>query len=180
MTIDEKLSEKLTSGALRRDDVALILRWQLSLPAERLDCALVAACARALTPEQAQGEGLRALHDALMEKIRKRPAYKRRALRTLIAAALLLAALAACAAAYGVARGVLRFNEDLPDGPRMTAHEGAQALVAAGVLARASLAHCTVEVREAAYDGGELRVMYAVTSKTGAAREEDGVPRRDV
>lgn len=101
MTIDERLSAQLASGALERRDVAMILRWQLSLPAGQMNTALASACARALEPELPES-----MRGALMTQLleRRRANRLRRALWAALAIALAL--LAACLAArWGTPEG---------------------------------------------------------------------------
>ena len=92
-------------------------------------------------------------------------------------AAAVLAALCALGAgcvAAGLSRGVLNFNEDFGWGTPIVSQEGAQELVTSGALAHASLTHVDVDVLEAVYDGTELRVVYAVTSRAGEAIQREG------
>lgn len=175
MTRMERLAALRASGALGREDVAALLRWQLSLPAEQADCALARDCALALLSVDVREElhaQEDALHGALMAQIRRKTMKRRGMARYVAVAALLLAACTAAAAAYGTAHGVLNFR--LQSGKPAPALDGAEALVTGGTLASARLEHCAVEVREAAFDGGELRVMYAVAPLDGAAQEEGG------
>lgn len=175
MTRMEKLAALCASGALERADVEALLRWQISLPAEQADCALAADCALTLLSEEDKEElkaRENALHDALMTQIRGKTMKKKRMARYMAAAALLLALCTAGAAAYGVTHGVLNFA--LQSGEPAAALGGAEALVTAGTLATAKFDHCAVEVREAAFDGGELRVMYAITPLEGDIQGDGG------
>lgn len=48
---DMQLREKLAQGNLTKTDVLAILEWQLSLPAEEMDCGLIAECELYLAPD---------------------------------------------------------------------------------------------------------------------------------
>lgn len=48
---DVRLREKLAQGNLTKTDVLAILEWQLSLPAEQMDCGLIAECELYLAPD---------------------------------------------------------------------------------------------------------------------------------
>ena len=85
-----------------------------------------------------------------------------------------LCALSVGGVAYGLARGVLNFNEDFGWGTPIVSQEGAEALVTSGTLAHASFDHVDVDVLEAVFDGTELRVVYSVTNRAGEAVEHDG------
>ena len=183
--MDKTLQSKLASGAITREDVLAILEWQLSLPAEQMDCALISECDLYLSPDGSRLSRERedALYARLLARIaagdvpapdRRTPARQRRAGHrrpvrrlTLIALiAVLLLALAVGGVAYGYRRGVLNFTEDFGFA-KMVSQEGAEQFVSSGTLAHLSLEHVDVDVLEAAYDGAELRVVYALTSHDG-------------
>ena len=250
--MDETLKSKLASGAITRADVLAILEWQFSLPAERMDCALISECDLYLSPNGprltreredallarlleriAASEDIASMRaglgenavdpydlDDVLEPIQaqavedgedddqdmyapygpddpydldevlddhtdpkpvKNPEPNRRAsaqqarakhrrpVRRLAIVALVMALLLALAVggvAYGYHRGVLNFTEDFGFA-RMVSQEGAEQFVSSGSLAHLSLAHVDVDVMEVAYDGVELRVMYALTSHDG-------------
>ena len=278
--MNEDLRNKLSSGAITRADVLAILEWQLSLPAERMDCALISECDLYLAPDGprlgkeredalfarllehiAAGDALASVRagldetaedpydlddvvepidaiapvddedeqddrspygpddpydlDDVLEPIEaempqddedaldefspygpddpydlddvvdqeqaqtpapgRRAAAKqtrakhRRPIRRLAIVALitaLLLALAVGGVAYGYRRGVLNFTEDFGFA-KMVSQEGADQFVSSGVLKHLSLEHVDVDVLEAAYDGAELRVVYALTSHDG-------------
>ena len=250
--MDEAVKNKLASGAITRADVLAILEWQLSLPAERMDCALISECDLYLAPNGprltreredallarlleriAAAEGSASVRagldesaedpyelDDVLEPIQaqteddagddaldayspcgpddpydldevlddhtdpkpaKNPepsrrvtakqahAKHRRPVRRLAIIALVMALLLALAVggvAYGYRRGVLNFTEDFGFA-RMVSQEGAEQFVSSGSLAHLSLEHVDVDVMEVAYDGTELRVMYALTSHDG-------------
>ena len=67
--------KRLLDAELTDEDVQAILDWQLSLPAEQLDCALMRECDLFLSPD-APGmdeDKQRALHDALLSRIDAQP-----------------------------------------------------------------------------------------------------------
>lgn len=181
---EAQLREKLKNGPLTRDDVLAILSWQLSLPAEEMDCALISECDLFLDPDgprlsEAREDALLAAilgridagtagRPASQHKARARGAHRRPLRKAAIAALLALAllALAVAGVAYGYRRGVLNFTEGFGFAG-MVSQPGADALVTSGALAHVELAHVTVDVLEAVYDGAELRVVYALTSPDG-------------
>lgn len=185
----EALLNKLQSSSLTKDDVLAILDWQLSLPAEEIDCDLVAECDLFLSPD-APGlnpEKRDEMLASLLERIRaeepgtspansrsarksartahRRP-LRRKALAIALIAALLLA-LAISGAAYGIRRGVLNFNEDWGWSHSLVSQEGADEFVISGTLAHLSLDHVDIDVLEAVTDGAELRVVYSIKSNQG-------------
>lgn len=174
--MSRKLYSILTEGALDETQVEALLSWQLSLPAEKIDCLLVRECLAFLDPD-APGmdfkrkweirERLRATSGSRRSVVRKHT--HRRPQRMLIIAALMLLmlALAASAVAYIYSRGVLNFNVDFGYGTQVTGQEGAEKLVTAGTLAHLELEHVIIDVLEAACDGTELRIVYRLTSKVG-------------
>ena len=183
--MDKTLQDKLASGAITREDVLAILEWQLSLPAEQMDCALISECDLYLDPHgpRLSREREDALYARLLAHIaagdasaagRRSPARQKRAghrrpvrrLALIALIAVLLLALAVGGVAYGYRRGVLNFTEDFGFA-RMVSQEGAEQFVSSGTLKHLSLEHVDVDVLEAAYDGAELRIVYALTSHDG-------------
>lgn len=178
--MDDTLRAKLEAGRLTNDDVLTILLWQLSLPAEEMDCALMRECDLYLAPDgpslsrEREDEMLASLLARIDAQRTRRPTHRaahRRPRRALLIAllAILLLALAVGGVAYTVRRGVLNFTEDFGFAP-MVSQEGADTLVSSGSLAHLSLEHVDVDVTEAVYDGAELRILYSLTSKDGELR----------
>lgn len=179
------LHDKLSSGRLTSSDVLAILEWQLSLPAEQMDCALISECDLFLAPDTPRLSKER--EDALLASIlaridameaakrrtkpnakRARGAHRRPKRKAPLIALLMLAllALAVGGVAYGYHRGVLNFTEDFGFA-KMVSQEGAEEFVSSGSLAHLALEHVTVDVIEAVCDGTELRVVYGLTSPDG-------------
>lgn len=171
-----KLYRILTEGALDETQVEALLSWQLSLPAEKIDCTLVSECLAFLDPD-APGmdfkrkweirEKLRAMSGSRRSVVRKHTHRSPRRMLVIAALMLLMLALAASAVAYIYSRGVLNFNVDFGYGTEITGQEGAQELVTSGNLAHLELEHVIIDVLEAACDGTELRIVYRLTSKVG-------------
>ena len=84
----------------------------------------------------------------------------------LITALALMLALAVGGVAYTVRRGVLNFTEDFGFAP-MVSQDGAERLVTSGSLAHIELERTIIDVREAVYDGAELRIVYSLTDRSG-------------
>ena len=82
------------------------------------------------------------------------------------AALAMLLALAVGGVAYTVRRGVLNFTEDFGFAP-MVSQDGAERLVTSGSLAHIELERTIIDVREAVYDGAELRIVYSLTDRSG-------------
>lgn len=187
MELDESIRKRLESCSITEDDALAILDWQLSLPAEEMDCDLIRECDLFLSPD-AEGLGeeranalfarITAAIDA--EEQAKAPAVeqkRRRRTKTsahrrpgklmaVILLAALLLALSIGGVAYTYHRGVLNFTEDFGFAP-MVAQDGAEEFVQSGTLAHAEFEHVIVDVLEAVYDGAELRVVYSLTDKSG-------------
>ncbi len=187
MELDESIRKRLESCSITEDDALAILDWQLSLPAEEMDCDLIRECDLFLSPD-AEGLGeeranalfkrITAAIDAEAQaeapagqKRRRRaktPAHRRPGkLMAVILLAALLLALSIGGVAYTYHRGVLNFTEDFGFAP-MVAQDGAEEFVQSGSLAHAEFEHVIVDVLEAVYDGAELRVVYSLTDKSGA------------
>lgn len=187
--INETLRKKLESGNLTDMDVLAILDWQLSLPAEEMDCGLISECDLFLAPNAPglSSEQKDALLAGVMARIsgvgesvpssapqrtRRQPPVKathrarpRKALLIALITVLLLA-LAVGGVAYSVHRGVLNFTEDFGFA-KMVSQEGAEEFVSSGTLAHLELEHVDVDVLEAVYDGADLRVVYSLTDHSG-------------
>lgn len=189
--MDQTLRDKLQSTQLSESDVIAILAWQLSLPAEEMDCALIDECDRFLAPdapgmdethktqlyerlltEIQSGKSSRDLPRAQHARVPHRRMRARRTL-TLLLVALLMLALAVGAVAYSIHRGVLSFNEDWGWLAPLTYLEGADEFVTSGTLYHQELEHVTVDIIEAVTDGAELRIVYSVQNNDGVAFEGD-------
>lgn len=181
MTDDWK--EKLTRADLTDDDVLALLNWQLSLPAEQMDCDLISECDLYLSPDASGMDAAKKqqLHDALLAQIAGEPSAVqrtaparaphrragRRKLAVIALIALLMLALAVGGVAYTVRRGVLNFNEDWGWSNSLVYQEGAESFLVSGALAHLELEHVTIDVIEAVTDGADLRVVYSVTNNEG-------------
>ena len=67
----DDFKKRLLDAELTEDDVRAILDWQLSLPAEQMDCDLMRECDLFLSPD-APGmdeDRRRTMHDALLARI---------------------------------------------------------------------------------------------------------------
>lgn len=199
--MDDSLRRKLEQTQLTTEDVLAILEWQLSLPAEEMDCDLISECDLFLAPQTSDADEaqLRKLLVRIQAQISAghppaaranaspapaRTAHRRRRpgrLLTAVLIALLLLALAMGAVAFGVHRGVLTFNEDWGWLTPLVYLDGAQEFVSSGELAHVELEHVTIDVLEAVTDGAELRVVYSVTNNEGIAFEaESGTDYADI
>lgn len=172
--MSRNLYQKLIESALSEAQVEALLFWQLSLPAERIDCTLVSECLSFLDPDAPGMDAKRKAEiGAGLRGMRRSVVYKRnthrspRRLLVIAALMLLMLALAASAVAYIYSRGVLNFNVDFGYGTEITGQEGAEKLVTSGNLAHLELDHVIIDVLEAACDGTELRIVYRLTSKVG-------------
>lgn len=179
--MNDNLRQKLESASLTKDDVLDILVWQLSLPAEQIDCDLISECDLFLDPASRGMDAARRqqIQDMLMAYTRgghtarqaRRSVHRRRLTghRMLIAvlALLMLLALTVGAVAYFVHRGVLNFNDDWGWLAPLTYLEGAEEFVTSGTLYHQELEHVTVDVIEAVTDGADLRIVYSVTNNAG-------------
>lgn len=179
MALDADIRKRLETATLTRSDVLAILEWQLSLPAEQIDCALLRECDLFLDEQTPGLDAVRreALYARLLARLDDRtpagrrpgrPVHRARPRRALMIAllALLLLALAVGGVAYSVHRGVLNFTEDFGFA-RMVSLEGADSFVTSGSLAHLELPHVIVDVTEAVYDGAELRIVYSLTDLDG-------------
>lgn len=167
----------LRGGKLNRRDVEGILDWQLQLPAEQIDCVLIAECTLFLDPERDRTSAPRkaAIWSQIRDAIQAEPAQENQAklrhtrlsarrIAVLILAALLLLALATIAVAtllhidvFNIYTGRV-YSQDLPR------QEQADTLVERPLLTL-SFAHVDVTVRQAAYDGHELRILYSMRDR---------------
>ena len=178
MALDADIRRRLETGTLTRGDVLAILEWQLSLPAEQIDCALLRECDLFLDEQTPGLDAVRreALYARLLARLNGktpkrragRPVHRARPRRALMIAllVLLLLALAVGGVAYSVHRGVLNFTEDFGFA-RMVSLEGADSFVTSGPLAHLKLPHVIIDVTEAVYDGAELRIVYSLTDPDG-------------
>lgn len=183
--MNDDLRRKLESAALSRSDVLDILVWQLSLPAEQMDCDLISECDLFLDPDSCGMDAARRqqMHDALMAYARgghtarhlRRSGHRRRMtgrrMLVIVLALLMLLALTVGAVAYFVRRGVLNFNDDWGWLAPLSYQEGAEEFVTSGTLYHQELEHVTVDVIEAVTDGAELRIVYSVTNNEGVPFE---------
>lgn len=179
--MNDTLRHKLKSTVLSPSDVLDILLWQLSLPAEEMDCDLISECDLFLDPSSCGMDKVRKaqIRDHLMAYARSqrtrrsvvRFAHRRQvnARRILVAvlALIMLLALAVGAVAYFVRRGVLNFNDDWGWLAPLTYLDGAEEFVTSGTLYHQELEHVTVDVIEAVTDGADLRIVYSVTNNEG-------------
>ena len=177
--MSEILLRKLTEGMLDDDQVKALIEWQLTKPAEEIDCQLIQECllhlypAGQMNPERRDRilEGFRLTFKSQRRRGAKNQIVHRRPkkMMAIILLAALLLALAVTAAAYLFRRGVLNFNEDFGWGTAIVSQEGAEEFVQSGTLAHLELEHVVIDVLEAVYDGAELRIVYGVTSKVAPA-----------
>lgn len=175
--------ERLAHAELTEDDVLAILNWQLSLPAERMDCDLMRECDLFLAPDAPGMDAARkrAIHDALIahiqaeapapsrkrERQKRAPHRSRRRVLAVVLIALMMLALAVGGVAYSMRRGVLNFNEDWGWMSSLSYQDGAEEFVVSGPLAHVELKHVTIDVIEAVTDGADLRVVYSITNNEG-------------
>ena len=176
--MEEEIRKRIENGTFTDDDIVSLMCWQLSLPGEEMDCALIDECDRYLSRDaegMSEADRERTWRQLLVriggEKTRRRaanPAHRGRVSRRRALALLLLAllALAVGGVAYTVRRGVLNFTEDFGFAP-MVSQDGADQLVISGSLAHVELDHTLIDVREAVYDGAELRIVYSLTDRSG-------------
>ena len=176
--MEEEIRKRIENGTFTDDDIVSLMCWQLSLPGEKMDCVLIDECDRYLSRDAA------GLSDADRDRMWRqmlvriggaethrravKPARPRRISRRRAAVLLLLAllALAVGGVAYTVRRGVLNFTEDFGFAP-MVSQDGAERLVTSGSLAHIELERTIIDVREAVYDGAELRIVYSLTDRSG-------------
>lgn len=83
MELDEKVRKRLETCSITEDDALAILEWQLSLPAEEIDCDLIRECDLFLSPD-AEGldpERSQALYERILgviDSMPKAPVHRRR------------------------------------------------------------------------------------------------------
>ena len=160
----------LEKESLSPDEIIQVIGGQLLLPAQEIDGGLLKECFAAL--ETPASESMYAHEEETWTRIRqdivnrKRlfPALHRRTrLAVLVLLVLLLFALTA--AAIAAAFGYHIFAFPFPtDHPYSYVQDGAYDLTR-HTLARAHYGHVDVEVREAIYDGKELRVVYSIRDR---------------
>lgn len=172
----EDFRKRLENGMLTSADVAHMIDWQLSLPAEKMDCALLKECYAYLydDAEQTVMPGQSEAWLQLQQKIadsnvlpfRPKQGMSRKKLAAVILVAALMLALAAGALAWAIQRGVFNFlgvwTNQMSE---MPVQEDAYSLLQSE-LCHVSYAHVDVDVREAVYDGHELRVVYSVWDRS--------------
>ena len=176
--MEEEIRKRIENGTFTDDDIVSLMCWQLSLPGEKMDCALIDECDRYLSRDAAGlsdadrdrmwRQMLVCIGGAETHRRAVKPARHRRISRRRAAVLLLLAllALAVGGVAYTVRRGVLNFTEDFGFAP-MVSQDGAERLVTSGSLAHIELERTIIDVREAVYDGAELRIVYSLTDRSG-------------
>ena len=157
----------LEKKTLTREEIEKILRGQLLLPVKRRDMSLMKECAAALDemegaahPQKAATWSRIAAGVSQMEAF-PRPFVKRRVVLILVVLAVL--ALAALGVAAALSPGVFSFLWGQHD-PNSYVQENAAGLLKTD-LPSISREHVEIIIREAAYDGKELRVVYSVRDK---------------
>lgn len=167
------------SDTWTREETLDVLAGALSAPASRMDVPLIRECLLILEPEYeeanaARGEKVwRAIAQTIAQPQQK--AAPRRRVLAIVLAATLIMAMAAAAIAAAVNRGVFNFLWDFGFSRSAgTVQPAAQTLLHSN-LAHMRLANVDVDVREAVYDGHELRVVYSVWERdaTEMLTEED-------
>ena len=177
------LQTALAKESLNREEIEKIICGQLMLPVREIDGGLLKECFAALETPGGESDfahedrtwlGIRRDIASMESGSRAKPAVPNaRRMAVLILAAVLLLALAA--AAIAAALGYRIFGFPMPaDHPASYVQEGAYDLTRRN-LVRVSYDHVDVEVREAIYDGKELRVVYSVRDRSASKRlaEED-------
>lgn len=156
------------SDVLTREETLVLLTGALDAPARDMDIPLIRECLLSLDP--GSQDGLDARGEALWRRIQASIAYRRqrmprRRFAAIVLAIVLALALAAVAVGAAMRRGVFNFLYDFGfDRSGAQVQEAAQGLLRTD-LASLSLAHVDVAVREAVYDGHDLRVVYSVTER---------------
>lgn len=162
-----------------RQETLEILDDTMTQPSETMDVPLIRECLLTLDPAYegayaARGEQVWSrISDAITPQ--KRSMWNNRRMLSIVLAGALLLALAAGAIATAVQRGVFNFIWDFGfDQSGAVVQDSAKELLHTN-LASLHLEHVDVEVREAVYDGQDLRVVYAVIEKgrTEPFTEED-------
>lgn len=170
-----KILRQLQSGAaLTPGDVSLLLDWQLQLPEEKIDCALILECQAYLHPDESDAApGKAEVWAGVLAAIAKEPAapkqpdgFHRRARGTrrwvaIVLAALLLIALAATAIGALFRLNVFNFKLGMLFPEYVYTQETADTLLQENLLT-VPFPHVEVSVRQAMYDGHELRILYAM------------------
>ncbi|MEF9880298.1 MAG: hypothetical protein RR975_12860 [Clostridia bacterium] len=172
----EDFKRRLENGVLTSADVCRLIDWQCSLPDEKMDCALLKECYAYLYDDAdqqlmpGQEEGWTQLRQRLAGSnvipFKPKQGMSRKKLAAVILVAALMLALAAGALAWTIQRGVFNFlgvwtNQET----EMPVQEEAYSLLQSE-LCHVSYAHVDVDVREAVYDGHELRVVYSVWDRS--------------
>lgn len=156
-----------------RKEAMLVCREEIFSRAWDMDAALLLEALRALDdrPRESACPHMEQNERRLMRAIEADGRRSARKLAAGLAAAALLILLAAGCAAWAYSGGVLSFMSEAPDivpVPEVTG-EAAQALVQRE-LAVVRYAACELRVREAAFDGHQLRIVYS----TRDTRRETG------
>ncbi len=154
-----------------REETLKVLEAALSAPAAKMDMPLIRELLWALEGEYDQSA--QACAPKVWARIQGAIAPQKRSVvtrRTLVfaLAAVLALALAAVGIAAAIQRGAFNFLNDfgLSQSPG-TVQKEAYSLLQQN-LAHASFDHVDVDVREAVYDGHELRIVYAVWDRDAA------------
>ncbi len=157
----------LEKKALTREEIDQILRGQLLLPAKQRDVGLMKECAAALDemegtthPQKAATWSRIAAGVSQMEASPRRFVKRRTVLILVVLAVLALAALGV-AAAFSHSVFTFLWGQDDPN----SYVQGDAAGLLKTNLPSISREHVEIAIREAAYDGKELRVVYSVRNK---------------
>ncbi len=159
----------LEKGALSRQEIDIILRGQLLLPARNRDAGLMRECAAALTMDDSDAsQAQRRVWNMISKDVEqmKREAAQRKAVRRrtgLVIAMVLVLALAAAGLAAALSPQVFSFLWG-QENPNAYVQKDAAGLVKTD-LGRIERDHLVITILEAAYDGQELRVVYSVRDK---------------
>ncbi|MEG2208262.1 MAG: hypothetical protein RR065_09170, partial [Clostridia bacterium] len=170
------MKNRLKSGVLTSADIEKLIDWQLTLSAEKMDCTLLTECYAFLYDDAEQPvmpgqmEGWQQLREKLANKnvlpFRQRKSMSGKKLAAVILVAALLLALAVGAVAWAIQRGVFNFLGIWTNQvTEMPVQEEAYSLLQSD-LCHVRYPHVDVDVREAAFDGHELRVVYSVWDRS--------------
>jgi len=173
----KRLRRLLHGSTLTPVQVERILDWQLQLPEQAINCSVIEACRLYLNP-QPEGETVSAkakvwerLQSTMQQENAQQPGAFPRAARIprrraviLLLVIILVIAFAATGIAIAIWHGVFNFAQDILPQEDYSVQETAGSLVMSN-LAFMRLEHVDVTVRQAVYDGYELRVVYAVRDR---------------
>ena len=163
------LMTTLKKGELSRREVDLILHGQLLLPARNRDAGLMKECAAALTVDDASASDVERRVWTMISKNLHQMEKQRKAVRKrtgLVLATVLILALAAAGLAAALSPQVFSFLWGQGT-PNAYVQDDASGLVKTS-LGSIQKEHVDITIREAAYDGQELRVVYSVRDKNAA------------